>query len=62
MVFDLVTFAAGMKAFGIDHQTCKSLADAKKIVDEFLGRSGDQVPHQIKLAMVLLGIPVEFEP
>jgi hypothetical protein len=40
---DLVTFAAGMKALGIDHQTCKSLADARKIVDEFLGRSGDQV-------------------
>jgi hypothetical protein len=58
---DLVTFAAGMKALGIDHQTCKSLADAKKIVDEFLRRGGRQVPYQIKLAMVLLGVPLELE-
>jgi hypothetical protein len=58
---DLVALAAGMKALGIDHQTCRSLADSKRIVDEFLARRGEQVPHQIKLALVLLGIPFELE-
>lgn len=57
---DLVTVAAGMRAMGIGGKTCKSLEEAKAMVDAFLNRT-DNVPDQIKLAVVILGGPSELE-
>src|SRR5882724_1629826 len=58
---DLITIAAGMKAMGVTPQTCKSLEDAKKLVDAFLARSGETVADQIKLALIAFGVPLQHE-
>jgi hypothetical protein len=57
---DLNAVSAGMKAMGIDGSVCKSLADAKRIATQFVGRT-DIVPNQIKLAFIILGLPPELE-
>jgi hypothetical protein len=57
---DLMAVAAGMRAMGIDPQTCGSLEDAKAIADAFLRRR-DGVPDQIKLAFIFLGAPPQYE-
>ena len=58
---DLVTVAAGMSAMGVTPQACKSLEDARRLVDSFLARTGETVADQIKLAMVAFGVPLEYE-
>lgn len=53
---DMTTLAAGMRAMGIDPQTCGSLDDAKRISDALLCRT-DNVPDLIKLARIILNAP-----
>jgi hypothetical protein len=57
---DLTALAAGMRAMGIDAQTCKSLSEARDIARAFLNRT-DNVPDQIKLARIILGAPPPCE-
>ena len=57
---DLMTLAAGMRAMGVDAQTCRTLAEAREIARAFLNRT-DNVPDQIKLARIVLGAPVPCE-
>jgi hypothetical protein len=57
---DLNAVAAGIKAMGIDGQVSKTLTDAKLIATAFFQRK-DIVPHQIKLAGIILGLPPEYE-
>lgn len=57
---DLTTLAAGMRAMGIDAQTCKNLSEARDVAEAFLNRT-ENVPDQIKLARIILGAPVLCE-
>jgi hypothetical protein len=59
---DLVTIAAGMRAMGVTPRACKSLEDAKEMVDRFLERGGETVADQIKLALIAFGLPPKCEP
>lgn len=59
---DLATIAAGMRAMGVTPQACKSLEDAKRMVDNFLARGGETVADQIKLAIIAFGLPLQYEP
>lgn len=55
---DLATLAAGMRAMGIDAQTCRAPSEAKDLTRAFLNRI-DNVPDKIRLARIVLGaIPV----
>jgi hypothetical protein len=58
---DLVTIAAGMRAMGVTPQACKSLEDARRLVDCFFERSGETVADQIKLALIAFGVPLQYE-
>ncbi len=58
---DLATIAAAIRAMGITPQTCRSLEDAKLLIDSFLRRDGQVVSDQIKLALIALGVP-QYEP
>ena len=58
---DLLSIAAGIRTMGITPQSCKSLQDAKALVDTFLSRIDATVADQIKLALIVLGVPLEFE-
>jgi hypothetical protein len=53
---DLNMLASGMRAMGIDSQNCKSLDEAKGIIESFISRT-DNVPDQIKLARLILNAP-----
>jgi hypothetical protein len=57
-----VTIAEGMRAMGITPQACKSLVDAKGLVDRFFERRGETVADQIKLALIIFGLPLRYEP
>ena len=58
---DTLTIAAGLKAMGVDAQTCKTLEQAKALGDEFV--TSNSMPHdRIKLAVMALGLPLESEP
>lgn len=58
---DTLTVAAGIRAMGIDPQTCKTFQQAKALADEFV--SSNTLPlDRIKLAVLALGLPPESEP
>jgi hypothetical protein len=57
---DLNAVAAGMRAMGINPQACKSLEEAKQVADSFTNGS-DRPLDRMKLALILLGIPLQFE-
>jgi hypothetical protein len=57
---DTLTIAAGLKALGIDAQSCKTLEQAKGLADAFL-ESNVMPRDRIKLAAVTLGLPPESE-
>jgi hypothetical protein len=56
---DLMAAAAGMRAMGLDPQSCRTLEEAKTITDNFL-RGGD-VANQIRLAFVFVGGASQYE-
>jgi len=56
---DLPGIAEAVRTMGINPQTCKSLEDAKRLVDRSLNRRGNSVAHQINLALQILGVPLE---
>jgi hypothetical protein len=58
---DLARIAAGMRAMGITPGTCRSLEDAKAIVDRFLERDGAAAVDQLNLALGLFEIPPEYD-
>jgi hypothetical protein len=57
---DLMTVAAGMRALGVNPQTCKSLEQAKALADDFVRRK-DGSPDRMKFALLTLGLPREWE-
>lgn len=57
---DLLAVAAGMRAIGIDAKACKSLDEAKSMVDTIV-RTKHNPLDLIKLAFLFLGIPRQFE-
>lgn len=59
---DLVTIAEAMRAMGVTGQACKSLDDARAMVDRFSARAGATVADQIKLALIAFGVPLKLEP
>jgi hypothetical protein len=61
MAADTLTIAAGLKAMGVDAQSCKTLQQAKALADEFVATN--TLPYdRIKLAVMTLGLPPESEP
>ncbi|HWW15927.1 MAG TPA: hypothetical protein VN310_14800 [Candidatus Dormibacteraeota bacterium] len=58
---DLARVAAGIRAMGITPGTCRSLEDAKVIVDRFLDRDGAVAVDQLNLAIGLFEIPPEYD-
>jgi len=57
---DTLTVAAGIRAMGIDPQTCKTFQEAKTLADEFV--ASNTLPlDRIKLAVLALGLPPESE-
>lgn len=58
---DLARIAAGIRAMGITPETCRSLEDAKAIVDRFLERDGAAAVDQLNLALGLFEIPPEYD-
>jgi hypothetical protein len=57
----LEAVAAGMRAMGITPQTCRSLEEAKQLSEGLLTRVGQITSDQIKLAMIVLGAPAQYE-
>jgi hypothetical protein len=57
---DLASIATEMKAMGINPQTCRSVQDAKHLVDKSLERRGSTAAHQITLALRMLDVPQEY--
>lgn len=58
---DLMTIAAGMRAMGINSQTCKSLEQAKQLAESFI--TGSENPlDRLKLTLLTLNLPLELEP
>ncbi len=61
MATDTLTIAAGLKAMGVDAQSCKTLQQAKVLGDEFM--TSTSLPRdRIKLAVMALGLAPESEP
>ena len=58
---DLARIATGIRAMGITPGTCRSLEDAKAIVDRFLERDGTAAVDQLNLALGLFEIPPEYD-
>jgi hypothetical protein len=58
---DLARIAAGIRAMGIRPGTCRSLEDAKAIVDGFLERDGAAAIDRLNLALGLFEIPPEHD-
>jgi len=58
---DLVRIAAGIRAMGVTPATCRSLEDAKGIVDVFLERDGATAVHQLNLALGLFEVSPEYD-
>jgi len=58
---DLMTVAAGMRAMGINPQTCKTLEEAKELAEAFVSGS-DRPLDRLKFAVLTLGLPLESEP
>jgi hypothetical protein len=57
---DTLAMAAGVRAMGIDAETCKTLEDAKALADEFV--AAESMPYdRLKLAMMALQLPPEAE-
>ncbi|HEX4277305.1 MAG TPA: hypothetical protein VHZ74_18240 [Bryobacteraceae bacterium] len=61
LAVDTLTIAAGLKAMGIDTQTCKTLNDAKVLADKFVA-ADSMVSDRLKLAVMTLQLPTEAEP
>jgi hypothetical protein len=57
--FDVMTVAAGMRAMGINSQSCKSLDEARQWAG-MLCREKDKTGTIIRLAAITLGIPYQF--
>jgi len=57
---DLSAVVAGMRAMGIETKTCKSLTEAKQMADSFVSDK-DKPFDRLKLALVILGIPLTYE-
>lgn len=58
---DTLTVAAGLKAMGVDAQSCKTVEQAKGLADEFAANTS--LPcDRLKLAILALGLPPESEP
>jgi hypothetical protein len=58
---DLARIAEGIRAMGVTPGTCRSLEDAKAIVDRFLERGGTAAVDQLNLALGLFEIPPEYD-
>jgi len=58
---DLMAVAAGMRAMGVNPQSCKTLDDAKQLAIAFV-RSKDKSLDRLKFANLTLGLPPESEP
>jgi hypothetical protein len=58
---DLAGIAAGIQAMGITPGNCRSLQDAKAIVDKSLERDDAGAVDQLNLALGLLEIPPEYD-
>jgi hypothetical protein len=58
---DLLTIAAGMKALGVNPQTCRSLTDARRLALECVS-SNNSFSDRLKLFLITLGLPLEAEP
>ena len=60
LAVDTLTMAAGLRAMGIDTQTCRTLEDAKALADEFV--AAESMPHdRLKLAVMTLQLSPEAE-
>jgi hypothetical protein len=60
MAADTLTMGAGLKAMGVEAQSCKTLQQAKALADEFV--AGTSMPSdRMKLAVMALGLPPESE-
>lgn len=57
---DLNAVAETTRTMGISPQTCKSLPEAKQLVDRSLNRKGSSVAHQINLALQMLRVPSQL--
>lgn len=58
---DLARIATGIRAMGITPGTCKTLEDAKAIVDGFLDRDDAATVDQLNLALALFEIPPQYD-
>lgn len=57
---DLTTIASGMKALGINSQSCKSLEDARRMADAFV-RSPEHAEDRFRFALIATGMPPRLE-